>query len=202
MVVLSAYYIVKGPVTPADSDVDLEKTGEAELVTKEKDQNPLDVALFGPEQNKDDSDQEKGRTKRGKEEEKGKDDEGKIGGTDETAMGGDFFLSTKTERSSVDSQLIQKYTDIASNPNSSEKAVEEANAKLAELREKIEQVNTMEELIREHGFNDALVVYKDGKYDITIQAEKLTKKQVIDVLELIQGETNIPATDLTVSYHP
>ncbi|MFS8579161.1 MAG: SpoIIIAH-like family protein, partial [Novibacillus thermophilus] len=60
----------------------------------------------------------------------------------------------------------------------------------------------MEALIRGQGYNDALVMHEKGKYDITVQTDSLSKKQAVEILELIQEETDVPATYLTISYHP
>ena len=83
----------------------------------------------------------------------------------------------QTERSAINSELIEKYTDIMTDPQSSEEQAEAASAKLEELRKTIDQVTEMEELIRGQGYNDALVMHEKGKYDITVQTNPSAKSK-------------------------
>lgn len=203
MVVLSAYYIVSGPVEPVDDVATTEE--DAEVTTQEA--NPLELALFGSDGDGEE-DAEKGADEAETKEE-ARDSEGEK--TEETGTedddtpaisGQDYFLAMQTERSAINSELIEKYTDIMTDPQSSEEQAEAASAKLEELRKTIDQVTEMEELIRGQGYNDALVMHEKGKYDITVQTDSLSKKQAVEILELIQEETDVPATYLTISYHP
>lgn len=175
------------------------------MTTKET--NPLELALFGSEADEEDQDSEADAnqadpSEEGSEEEEKSDETS--GETEETPAlsGQDYFLTMQTERSTVNQQLIEQYTDIMTDPQSSEEQAESANAKLEELRSTIDQVTQMEELIRSQGYNDALVMHEKGKYDITVQTDQLSKKQAVEILNLIQEETEVPATYLTISYHP
>lgn len=197
MVVLSAYYIVTGPVEPVD---EVASTEEGTKVTT-NDTNPLELALFG-------SEEEDGEKKDSKEDTEtsskdGESEEGKEADEGAPTLGGeDYFFAMQAERSTINEQMIDKYTAIATDPESTPEQAKEAAAKLEELQKKIDQVTEMEELIRGQGYADALVSHDDGRYDITVQADKLSKKEAVGIIELIQDETNVPATYLTVSYHP
>lgn len=193
MVVLSAYYIVKGPVEPID-EVASDAALDTEVTTKET--NPLELTLFG-------TDEEEGEEPEDAEKENEEVEDKNEETGEAPALGAqDYFLALQSERSSIHEQLIEKYTDIMTDPEATEEQVEKASAELEKLRENIDQVTQMEELIRGEGYDDALVMHEKGKYDITVQADKLTKKQAVEILELIQNETEVPASFLTVSYHP
>ncbi|WP_054949510.1 SpoIIIAH-like family protein [Numidum massiliense] len=131
------------------------------------------------------------------------DDGKKSGEKDKPALSGgsDFFLATKTERAAIENQLAAKYLEITTNPNADKKETEAAKADLEKLYASIELVNQIEEMLADR-FGDALVKHDSGKFDIMVQAESLTKKQVIEIMELVQKEAEVPATKLTVSYHP
>lgn len=194
MVVLSAYYIVTGPVEPVDEAISMDDE-KTEVKTEET--NPLELALFGTDDATDEPDAE-GDSGTNEEE-----DETATEAKDTEALGGqDYFLTMHTERYSVNEQLIDKYTDVVTDPEASEEQVKEASQKLEELQATVDQVTEMEEIIRGEGYSDALVMHEAGKYDITVQSEHLTKKEVVSIIELIQDETEVPAANLTVSYHP
>lgn len=206
MVVLSAYYIVTGPVEPADNMVDSGETdttdnGDVDVSTEET--SPLKMTLFGPDDAEDIE-----ATDEGKASEDSKDNEDEASSATQgnadmmTAAGKDYFLKRQLERQTINSQLIDKYTAAITDPELEEAKLQETKQKLEDLQTSISQIDEMEELIRGEGFNDALVVSDNGQYDITVQADELTRAEVIDVMELINEKMNIAATKLTVSYHP
>lgn len=198
MIVLSAYYIVNGPVETADDVATTEET-----LTETQETNPLELTLFGSEEEEpvsEDENEEEGQTS--SDESDTSDNQEATEEDAPTFANKDFFVNMQTERYSINEQLLSKYENIMTDPNSSEEQTEAASAQLEELRSSIERITLMEELIRGQGYDDALVRQDEDRYDITVQAEEMSKKEVVQIIQLVQNEMEIPAAYLTVSYHP
>lgn len=210
MVVLSAYYIVSGPVEPLDETA---MSNDTDVSTNET--NPLELTLFGPdgeeEEDTEDMPQEEAESSAKDDEEEAEDEADEVDETDgqdadeddaPTIASDDFFMTMQAERSSINEQLLSKYEDIMTNPDSTDEQTEAASANMEKLRSSIEQVTLIEELIRGQGYEDALVRQEEDRYDITVQAEKMSKKEAVKILQAVQEETNVPASQMTISYRP
>lgn len=170
MVVLSAYYIVTGPVEPATVNDD--PATEAKVKTEEKDQP-------------DDSD------------EKEKKDEETISKEAES----DYFVGYQLQRNSLRSKMTEEYMQVLTDPEASDKKVSEARAKIDELMKVDKAESVMEDLIREEGFRDAVVISNDDDHiDVIVQAEKMTDEQVVKLISMVKQHMDVPAHHVSIAY--
>ena len=105
MIVLSAYYIVNGPVETAD-DVAIDE----ETLTETQETNPLELTLFGSDGEdpvNEDENKEEGQSTS---DEDDADEQEEAAQEDApTFASKDFFVNMQTERYSINEQLLSKY---------------------------------------------------------------------------------------------
>jgi stage III sporulation protein AH len=92
--------------------------------------------------------------------------------------------------------------NILTNPKSSKKELEEAQRKIDELMKVDKTESVLEELIRNEGFRDAVVISGDRHVDVIVQSEKLTHSQVVKLISLVKKHLDVPATQVSVAYRP
>ncbi|WP_229735945.1 SpoIIIAH-like family protein [Kroppenstedtia guangzhouensis] len=174
MVVLSAYYIVTGPVEPATDQTVSEDSGDVQVKTGEKDDG--------------------GELK----EEKGKK------AKDQTASAetdSDYFVGYQLQRSSLRSKMTEEYMKVLTDPEASKEALKEAQSKIDELMKVDKSESVMEDLIREEGFRDAVVITNDDHFvDVIVQSDKLSKKQVVKLIGMVKKQLGVPATQVSIAH--
>ncbi|MCS1350778.1 SpoIIIAH-like family protein [Mechercharimyces sp. CAU 1602] len=164
MVVLSAYYIVTGPVEPAEQ-------GNKEAAEK------VDADV---------------KTKSG------------VGEPSEEAVkeAGDYFVGYQMERQALRSKLSSEYMEKITDPAASEEQIDEAQAKLNELMEVDNTETVLEELIREEGYQDAVVINNDAHVNVIVQSDQLKSAQVVKLVTLTKKQMGVAANQVSVTYRP
>ncbi|QKI81940.1 stage III sporulation protein AH [Kroppenstedtia eburnea] len=174
MVVLSAYYIVTGPVEPAVDQTVLEESGDIQVETREKD------------------DGEKKKEKK----EKKAEDQSAAAKTDS-----DYFVGYQLQRSSLRSKMTEEYMKVLTDPEASKDALKEAQGKIDELMKVDKSESVMEDLIREEGFRDAVVITNDDHFvDVIVQSDKLSRKQVVKLIGMVKKQLGVPATQVSIAH--
>ncbi len=182
MVVLSAYYIVTGPVEPADQAMEKED----EMIT---DLGKIEVKT----KPKGELDQEKS-----KDENKDSDKETSL----DSNAGSDYFIGYNLQRSALRSKLAEEHMKVLTDPEASKEELKEAQAKLDQLTQVDKEESVLEELIRGEGFRDAVVITNDSHIDVIVQADELTSKQVVKLVSLVRKQMDVPSTQVSVAWRP
>ena len=73
----------------------------------------------------------------------------------------DYFVGYQLQRNNLRSKMTEEYMNILTNPKSSKKELEEAQRKIDELMKVDKTESVLEELIRNEGFRDAVVISGD-----------------------------------------
>lgn len=148
MVVLSAYYIVTGPVEPAVDQTVSEESGDIQVETQEKDDGDK----------KDHEDKTDDGNKIKEKEEKKTEDQSASAKSDN-----DYFVGYQLQRSSLRSKMTEEYMKVLTDPKASKSSLKEAQSKIDELMKVDKSESVMEDLIREEGFRDAVVITNDDQ---------------------------------------
>lgn len=165
MVALSAYYIITGPVEPAEKLAENEKKleeGKVEVETKEVTQ---------PVAKKESATSE-------------------------------YFVYQNLQRQTMREKMLEEYYQILADTKASKEKLEEAQKKIDELTKLDKQEEVMENLLRQDGFPDAVVLHANNGVDITVQADKLTNAQVVKIIDLAKKQLGVGPDHVTVSYRP
>lgn len=181
MVVLSAYYIVTGPVEPAD---------QVTLDHKNPEGNESGIQV--DTEDGDSDEKVKGLEKKDK---KNEDKETSAN------SGSDYFVGYQLQRSSLRSKMTEEYMKVLTNPDASKQELKEAQSKIDDLMKVDKTESVMEDLIREEGFRDVVVITNDDHFvDVIVQSENLTKKQVVKLIGMVKKQMGVSATQVSIAY--
>ncbi|SDX99583.1 SpoIIIAH-like family protein [Thermoactinomyces sp. DSM 45892] len=175
MVVLSAYYIVSGPVEPAGQ---MAKKAEEIL-------NKSEIAVDIKAANKPASATAKTDTKDAKQQ-----------------KGSDYFVGHQLNREYLRQQLLEENYKMMMDPKATKNQLESASKKVEQLNKTEKQEGVLEDLIcKELKFADAVVVTNEDHVDVIVKTAKLTPSQVVKVMDLVKQNSNVEGLQVTVSSH-
>ncbi|QOT00699.1 SpoIIIAH-like family protein [Brevibacterium sp. JNUCC-42] len=214
MVVLSGYYMVKGPndqVPAATDHKEAQKENQQisgiEVDTKQLDQ-PMQEAK--PVESKEAVDK---ATAQATDKAVGHPDNKATTKTpaaatapDVTALpspaAADVFQGYKLKREAMTQLQKDEQTAIMTNSNSTPQAIAEANARLEELSTLEQQTLALEELIKTKGYKDCVVNTQKESVSIIVQKDKVDSKEAITLIALAKQQLNVPGKNITVSFQP
>ncbi|MGG3874003.1 SpoIIIAH-like family protein [Brevibacillus laterosporus] len=214
MVVLSGYYMVKGPndQVPATTDhKEAQKEDQSitgiEVDTKQLDQPMQDAK---PVESKGEVDKATAQSS-GKDVEKP--NQKAANKTPATATApdtttfpapesADVFQGYKLKREAMTQLQKDEQTAIMTNSNSTPQAIAEANARLEELSTLEQQTLALEELIKTKGYKDCVVNTQKESVSIIVQKDKVDSKEAIKLIALAKQHLNVPGKNITVSFQP
>lgn len=192
MVVLSGYYLVNGPdeQTPAwGESSEQDPLAGVEVETRQTDQPAPDAA---PVKGTPDSDPPSA--------------EGVGGAEGDSPLFAnavnETFQSIKLNREAMMEKQKDEQMEIMVNPDASPQAMVEARARYEELSALQNNILTLEEMLKADGYKDAVVFAQRDSVKVVVQAEKLDRKQVIDIIALTKQHLNVPGYQVTVSSQP
>ena len=112
---------------------------------------------------------------------------------------GGYFGSFRDQRSKLRAEEIDYLRTILNSANSDGDAVADARERLVELVGSMEKEFTIESLIRSKGFLDAAATLRSGSATVVINGETLTDEEVARILDIVMGETGLPASAIKIS---
>lgn len=174
MVVLSAYYIVSGPVEPTGQ---MAKKAEEIL---NQDQIVVDIKAVNKPTTKtkavtQDALQQKNS---------------------------DYFVGHQLNREYLRQQLLEENYKVMMDPKATKNQLETANKRVEQLNKTEKQENVLEDLIcKELKFKDAVVISNEDHVDVIVKSEKLSTSQVVQIMDLVKQNSNIDGVQITVTSH-
>lgn len=189
MIVLSGYYLVKGPSEQIPA-----------LGEDSKQQDPLlgvQIETKQTEQPAPDAAPVEGTSA----------DEAKQVQTDSDPSAllntaSETFQGYKMRREAMIQQQKDEQMTIVLDPNASPQAIAEAKAKHDELSTLESNTMALEEMLKADGYKDAVVFVQNDNVKVIVQKEKLTPNEVIDIMAMVRQHLNIPTAQVTVSFQP
>lgn len=175
MVVLSAYYLLQGPIeqVPVASNPSMQ-----EIATDlQVDSKQLDTMESDTKANEEDVAQV-------------------MPGT-----ASDYFIETKMDRDELQSQRMEEYLSIMTNAED-ENAVTQAKADYDKLVTQQDTEMTVESLIKALGYNEAVIISKDNRVNVIVQAEKLERQNAVEIMKLVTQHMEVPSKNIVVTYKP
>lgn len=111
----------------------------------------------------------------------------------------DYFNSFRNERSRIRAQEIDYLRSILNSDNSDEDTLADAQGRLLDLVSRMEKEFTIESRIRGKGFLDAAATYQGDSVNIVIDGKALSDEEVARILDIVMGETGLPASKVKIS---
>jgi stage III sporulation protein AH len=191
MVVLSGYYLVKGPdeQVPALTEEQTEPLSGVQVETKQVGQPAPDVTPVEGQN-------------------------GVVGtpATDQAAnqnandsvpasdTASDIFQGYKMKREALLQQQKDEQLAIMGSSESTPQAVAEAKAKYEELSNLENATLTVEEMLKASGYKDAVVFVQDDKVTVIVQKDKLEANEAVEIIAQVKQHLNVPGKNISVQF--
>jgi len=112
----------------------------------------------------------------------------------------EIFQGYKMKREAQVQQQKDEQLAIMSNADSSPQAVAEAKAKYEELSSQDNATMNVEEMLKASGYQDAVVFVQDDKVTVIVQKDKLSANEAVEIIAHVKQHLNVPATNINVQF--
>jgi len=112
----------------------------------------------------------------------------------------EVFQGYKMKREAQFQQQKDEQLAIMGNPDSSPQAVAEAKAKFEELSTQDSATTTVEEMLKASGYQDAVVFMQNEKVTVIVQKNELSEREAVEIIAHVKEQMNVPATHVTVQF--
>ncbi|HJV44446.1 MAG TPA: SpoIIIAH-like family protein [Bacillota bacterium] len=169
MVVLSAYYLVQGPIKQVPVALDGKQKVEKQKVT--------DVQVDSKQVT--------------------------TGNKVTTAIdASDYFVGVKMDRDAWNSKQMEEYMTVMTSNEAKADSIGKAKQSYDKLVSLQETEMNVENLIKALGYKEAVVVSKDDRVNVIVQADKVEKNKVVEIMSLVKKHMDVPGQNIVVSYKP
>ena len=130
---------------------------------------------------------------------KGEDDLDQALEASKDAIYSGYFAEARLERDGARSRQKEELRSLAESGDTANAATLLAQEKLVDVINRCELETTMETLIKQRGFADALVYISDTDYiDVIVNASSLSSQQVAVISDIVVRHAQVPMENITV----
>ena len=109
-----------------------------------------------------------------------------------------YFIESRLERDKKRGEMVTSLNNIINDRNTNEEMRAEAlNIKLNTITN-TEKETFVENMIVAKGFDDAIVYLSDQSINIVVNSEKLTERDVAQIVDIVKRETDIAMDDIII----
>ena len=119
--------------------------------------------------------------------------------TTNTTNNSDYFKTSKLERDTMYSQMIETYEKVLNSDNSLETQKQSATEEIKKINDTKNSIMICENLIQTKGFENSVVFVNGESVSVIIEASELSKEQVAQIQNIISREMNAKAENIHIS---
>lgn len=119
--------------------------------------------------------------------------------TTSTTNNSDYFKTSKLERDTMYSQMIETYEKVLNSDNSLETQKQSATDEIKKINDTKNSIMICENLIQTKGFENSVVFLNGESVSVIIEASELSKEQVAQIQNIISREMNAKAENIHIS---
>ena len=119
--------------------------------------------------------------------------------TTSTTNNSDYFKTSKLERDTMYSQMIETYEKVLNSDNSLETQKQSATDEIKKINDTKNSIMICENLIQTKGFENSVVFVNGESVSVIIEASELSKEQVAQIQNIISREMNAKAENIHIS---
>ena len=119
--------------------------------------------------------------------------------TTKTTNNSDYFKTSKLERDTMYSQMIETYEKVLNSDNSLETQKQSATDEIKKINDTKNSIMICENLIQTKGFENSVVFVNGESVSVIIEASELSKEQVAQIHNIISREMNAKAENIHIS---
>ncbi|MBS4007824.1 MAG: SpoIIIAH-like family protein [Clostridium sp.] len=112
-----------------------------------------------------------------------------------------FFVEYRLERDRVRGKELEMLNGMINNPEISQTGKKQAEEQLLALVETMEKELLVENMLKAHGFADAVFFYRGRIANVVVQAENLKDEEFMQIAEMVSGVTEVKIEEVTVVEH-
>lgn len=116
-----------------------------------------------------------------------------------TTNNSDYFKTSKLERDTMYSQMIETYEKVLNSDNSLETQKQSATDEIKKINDTKNSIMICENLIQTKGFENSVVFVNGESVSVIIEASELSKEQVAQIQNIISREMNAKAENIHIS---
>ena len=116
-----------------------------------------------------------------------------------TSNSSDYFKTSKLERDTMYSQMIETYEKVLNSDNSLETQKQSATDEIKKINDTKNSIMICENLIQTKGFENSVVFVNGESVSVIIEASELSKEQVAQIQNIISREMNANAENIHIS---
>lgn len=111
----------------------------------------------------------------------------------------DYFSSSKLERDTMYSQMLETYENILNSNNSLETQKQSASDEIKKINDVKNSIMICENLIKTKGFNDVVVFVNGESISVIVEDEQLDAEEVAKIQNIISRELNAKVENIHIS---
>ena len=116
-----------------------------------------------------------------------------------TSNSSDYFKTSKLERDTMYSQMIETYEKVLNSDNSLETQKQSATDEIKKINDTKNSIMICENLIQTKGFENSVVFVNGESVSVIIETSELSKEQVAQIQNIISREMNAKAENIHIS---
>ena len=102
----------------------------------------------------------------------------------------EYFISSRLERETMYSQMLEAYQKILNSTTSTDKQKEAAQVEIDKVNKNKNSIMISENLIKTKGIEDVVIFINDNSINVIIKKEELTKEDIAQIQNIIIREMN------------
>ena len=109
----------------------------------------------------------------------------------------DYYSTSKLERDTMYSQMIETYEKILNSTNSMETQKTSASTEISKINNTKNAIMISENLIKTKGFEDVVIFVNNESVSVIVKDDDLTKEEVAQIQNIVSRELNVKAENLS-----
>ncbi len=110
----------------------------------------------------------------------------------------EYFSSSRLERDTMYSQMLESYQKILDSKTTSEKQKEAAQKEIDSINKIKNAMMISENLIKTKGFNDVIIFSNDDSISVVVNKDELNKEDIAQIQSIIAREMNAKMDDIHI----
>ena len=112
-----------------------------------------------------------------------------------------YFISSKLERSTMFSQIIENYQKILENQNMSSEQKAIATQEISKVNQTQNAIMIAENLLLAKGFDKCIIFVNDQSISVVIGKERLEQDEIAQIQNIVSRELKAEADNINISTH-
>ena len=109
-----------------------------------------------------------------------------------------YFIEQRLARDKLRAGLIDRLNEIVNNDNTNEEMRVDAQKRIMKIGDISEKELTIEGLIKAKGFEEVIAFLTDENIKIIVSRDELSEQDMVKILDIVMGETNLDASNIKI----